>query len=68
MFGKKKRDRDPEEYEAYSADEGYTPLFTDAEETEQGFAPEGGSGFDAPGYDEAYTEQGSSWAVDDDAE
>ena len=71
MFGKKKRDRDPEEYEAYSADEGYTPLFTDAEETEQGFAPEGGSGFDAPGYDgydEEYTEQGSSWAVDDDDE
>ena len=34
MFGKKKREEIPEEYEDYSPEEGYTPLFpgSDGEE------------------------------------
>ena len=69
MFGKKKRENSPEEFEDYSPDEGYSPLFTDAgnPDGEYGSA-EGGAWSDAPEYDdeEANEEQGSSWAVDDD--
>ena len=73
MFGKKKRDESPEEYAAYSADEGYTPLFTDEGESEEGYVPAGdGSRSGVPGsdeyhdYDEDDDEQDSSWAADDD--
>ena len=71
MFGKKKRDESPEEYEAYSPDEGYSPLFADAEDTEEGYGPaedgvrSGASGYD--GYEEEYDGQGSAWAEDDEA-
>ena len=39
MFGKKKRDSMEEEYEAYSPDEGYEPLFTDEEDPEEEYGP-----------------------------
>ena len=53
MFGKKKRDYDQEEYEAYSDDEGYTPLFADTEEPEEEYGPgEDGAWSGAPGNDE----------------
>ena len=71
MFGKKKRDAVPEEYEAYSPDEGYTPLFTDAEEPEEYGPEEEGAWSGAPEYDEygeAYEEQESGWAADEDDE
>ena len=72
MFGKKKRDESPEEeYEAYSPDEGYSPLFADAEDTEEAYGPaENGVRSGAPGYDgyeEEYDGQGSAWAEDDEA-
>ena len=72
MFGKKKREDNPEEYEAYSADEGYTPLFTDAEEPEEEYgAAEDGAWSDAPEYEEydgAYDEQEQGWGADDEDE
>ena len=52
MFGKKKRSPEQAEYEAYSADEGYQPLFTDAEEPEDYGAADSGAWSDAPEYEE----------------
>ena len=57
MFGKKKRSPEQAEYEAYSADEGYQPLFTDAEEPEDYSAADSGAWSDAPEY-EGYDGQG----------
>ena len=68
MFGKKKRDQNPEEYEDYSAEAGYEPLYEDAQNPEAYGPGEDGAGFDAPGYDgydENYGGQGSGWAEDD---
>ena len=81
MFGKKRRSPEQAEYEAYPADEGYQPLFTDEEDPEDYGAADSGAWSDAPeyeGYDgqgeyeeyEEYDENGdgqeSTWAVDDD--
>ena len=70
MFGKKKRDESPEEYEAYSPDEGYSPLFADAEDPEEEYGPvEDGVRSGAPEYEEyedGYGGQRSTWAEDDD--
>ena len=52
MFGKKKRDYGPEEYEGYSSDKGYTQLFARAEEPEEGYGPEDGAFSGAPEYEE----------------
>ena len=69
MFGKKKRDVSPEEYEAYSPDEGYTPLFTDENVPEEDYEPEEGDWDGAPDYDEYYEDdyagQEQGWGADD---
>ncbi len=73
MFGKKKRGEDFEEYEEFSSEEGYTPLFPDTEDSEAGYEPAYDDQYtDVPEYaeyeeandGEAYDDQ-SSWAEDD---
>ena len=73
MFGKKKRGEDFEEYEEFSSEEGYTPLFPDTEDSEAGYEPAYDDQYtDVPEYEEyeevndgeAYDDQ-SSWAEDD---
>ena len=63
MFGKKKRKYSQEEYEAYSPDDGYTPLFAQEEEPEGDYGPEDGySGDPEYGeYDEVYEEGDTDW-------
>lgn len=70
MFGKKKREENPEEFEAFSSDEGYTPLFPEGNGAEAGYEPAGEEPYaDASGYEdngEAYYETDASWGAEED--
>ena len=71
MFGKKKRRDDFEEYEEYSSEEGYTPLFPETEEADAGYEPVDDAYSGEPEYEEYPEDDGepeSSWAVDDEEE
>ena len=68
MFGKKKREEIPEEYEDYSPEEGYTPLFPGSDGEEAEYGPADGYDPEEPEYseyEEAYDEDGQTWGVDD---
>ena len=74
MFGKKKREEDFEEYEEFSSEEGYEPLFPDKEDSEAGYEPAYEDQYaEDPGYaeyEEAYAEGNyedeTSWVQDED--
>ena len=69
MFGKKKREEDFEEYEEFSQEEGYAPLFPEADDADAGYEPADNAQYmDEPEYgeyEEAEPEQQASWGADD---
>ena len=68
MFGKKKREEQPEEYEEYSPDEGYTQLFPEPDEPEAEYTPVEESASEEPDYheyEEEYDEDGYAWGAEE---
>ena len=68
MFGKKKREKDFEEYEEYSSGEGYAPLFPGNAGADAGYEPveeDDSEEYEYDEYGEDVEEEEPSWAADD---